>query len=126
MPKTALSKPSKNDRRSMQYVARTAMPGSVAIPNRHAVRPFDHGNDSAAGKRMVVQGISQTDPEVAATIVSEAIGKTMTMRREARTEGDADVATRLTKRLAQLARLRDRIHAGDERAIRSAISGAWN
>lgn len=126
MPKTALRKPNQNDQRSMQYVTRTAVPSSVAIPNRHAVSAFEHGGDPVTGKRMVAQGISQTDPEVAATIVSEAIGRTMTMRREARSEGDVGVVTRLSKRLSQLAELRDRIHAGDEGAIRSALTGAWN
>lgn len=78
----------------------------------------------SVGKKMLERGIEQTDPEVAATIISESIGTILTQRREARAQGDEKSALTLTDRLRRLQAVRDRIHSGDAEAIGSVLRGA--
>ena len=122
MPETMLKKAKKSKKRTLHNV-RAAMP-DTAIPARHGTRGLGTAADLTIASSMVAQGVARTNPEVAATIVSESIGEVLTMRREARAKGDNKVVGKLSDRLAQLVELRDLVHSGNEEAINSVLSGA--
>jgi len=81
--------------------------------------------DKRLGDMLLRLSMRQSDPEVAASIVSEAIGRVINQLIEADEEGDKATSVILTKRPHQLVQIRDRVYAGDRDAIDGVLSRAW-